>query len=347
MLPFASTDAPIVMRFGALGDMVMLVPMLNWLAATTGAPVDIIGSGGWTKPLLSGVDSVNQLHLLSSRKTPYLFNRSQQELVQWLKTQHPRPVIICETEPKSRWLVERAGYGPDEMFWAGDLPIQAGEHWVQRWLRLACLCYGQRWEPGIAHTYTHQGWLPASGAAREDFQQWVQARGWQQAELLLIQPGNKRTMRRGRAERQSNPKFWPDDYWVAVAQWLCTQHPQAQVLFCGSPEEAEYIDRLSAACNHPRVHNLARDLPIPRLLALLEKAQGLISVDTGPAHAAAAAGCPTVVLFADKDPALWQPYTGPAAVIPLQASSQSMADISVAEVQQAWQQLSLSTAGHG
>lgn len=342
MLPFDRSHAPIVMRFGALGDMVMLVPMLNWLARFTGQQVDVVSSGGWTKPLLSAVSAVGDLHLLSSRKTPYVFNRSQKDLVQWLRAQKPRPVIICETEPKSRWLAERAGYDPDLMFWAGDLPTLPDEHWVERWLRLAHLCYGQRWNPAVAKEYTRQGWLPATAEARQDYRQWIQGRGWGGADLILIQPGNKRTMRNARAERQSNRKFWPDKRWVAVARWLCEQQPQAHILFCGSPEEAEYIDRLTQACAQPRVHNLAHDLPIPRLLALLENALGLISVDTGPAHAAAAAGCPTLVLFADKNPALWKPYAGAAPVRPLQAGSRFMADIQVHEVLEGWRQLTAS-----
>lgn len=339
MLPFTPSTAPIVIRFGALGDMVMLVPMLNWLAEHTGQRIDLVSSGGWTAPLLTGVDAVGQLKLLSSRKTPYWLNRSQQGLVDWLRAQNPRPVIICETDQKSRWLVERAGYSPDHMFWAGDFARKNGEHWVERWLRMAHLCYGQTWSPDVPRARTREGWLPATASARADCDAWLQAKGWSEAELILLQPGNKRTMKNSKAERKANLKFWPDAQWVALAHQLREQHPQAQIMFCGSPEEAEYIDRLTAACAHPRVHNLARDLPIPRLLALLERAHSLISVDTGPAHAAAASGCPTVVLFADKDPALWRPYAGPAPVHPLQASSQIMADIAVAEVLQAWQRL--------
>ena len=47
-----------------------------------------------------------------------------------------------------------------------------------------------------------------------------------------------------------------------------------------------------AAGNDPRMHNLGSELPIPRLLALIEDAHSMVSVDTGPAHAAAALGLP-------------------------------------------------------
>jgi ADP-heptose:LPS heptosyltransferase len=49
-------------------------------------------------------------------------------------------------------------------------------------------------------------------------------------------------------------------------------------------------------------------LPIPRLLALLARAAGLITVDSGPAHAAAAVGCPQVVLFGKALPSLYRPW---------------------------------------
>jgi heptosyltransferase-2/heptosyltransferase-3 len=43
------------------------------------------------------------------------------------------------------------------------------------------------------------------------------------------------------------------------------------------------------------------------LLPLLERADGMIAIDTGPTHAAAALGCPTVALFGKSDPVLYRP----------------------------------------
>jgi heptosyltransferase-2/heptosyltransferase-3 len=50
---------------------------------------------------------------------------------------------------------------------------------------------------------------------------------------------------------------------------------------------------------------------------LLERATSLVSVDTGPAHAAAALKCPTVALFGTSDPLLYRPggVTTPAVVL--------------------------------
>jgi heptosyltransferase-2/heptosyltransferase-3 len=64
-------------------------------------------------------------------------------------------------------------------------------------------------------------------------------------------------------------------------------------------------------------HNVADGLPIGILLPLLERASSLISVDTGPAHAAAALNCPTVALFGESDPLLYRPggVTTPAVTL--------------------------------
>lgn len=51
-------------------------------------------------------------------------------------------------------------------------------------------------------------------------------------------------------------------------------------------------------------------------MALAEIADGMLSVDTGPAHVAAAMGCPLVVLFGAQPLSLWLPRspTGSAVI---------------------------------
>jgi ADP-heptose:LPS heptosyltransferase len=51
----------------------------------------------------------------------------------------------------------------------------------------------------------------------------------------------------------------------------------------------------------------AAELPLPRLLALCARSHSMISVDTGPAHAAAALGLPLVVLFGAHSQQQWLP----------------------------------------
>ena len=58
--------------------------------------------------------------------------------------------------------------------------------------------------------------------------------------------------------------------------------------------------------------DLAGELTLKALAALLKRCDFLVSCDSGPVHIAAAVGTPVVVLFGSKDPgskpARWGPY---------------------------------------
>jgi heptosyltransferase-2/heptosyltransferase-3 len=93
-----------------------------------------------------------------------------------------------------------------------------------------------------------------------------------------------------------------------------------------------------------RLYNVADDLPVPRLVALLAHAAGLITVDSGPAHVAAAVGCPLVVLFGKASVSLYRPWGTGADVRVLEGQVGGEADmrgIGVRAVVSAWDQLKL------
>jgi ADP-heptose:LPS heptosyltransferase len=85
----------------------------------------------------------------------------------------------------------------------------------------------------------------------------------------------------------------------------------------------------------------AAALPIGRLKALLEIAHSMVSVDTGPAHLAAAVGCPLVVLFGARPPLMWAPRSasGSAVVVVGGLPGQRVDDIDTAQVMTAWRSL--------
>ena len=134
--------------------------------------------------------------------------------------------------------------------------------------------------------------------------------------LLLVQPGNKRTMRRGLRRRPSNTKWWPETRWAAVLEALARMHPKAAILMLGVPQEYDLNEQIIALAGTSNAVNLACDLPVRRLVALQARASAMISVDTGPAHSAAAVGCPVLVLFGPSNapPTRPDPDTGPDAV---------------------------------
>lgn len=84
------------------------------------------------------------------------------------------------------------------------------------------------------------------------------------------------------------------------------------VLITGGPEERVAAERIAGA--NARAVSFAGHSALADLPALYAEAALLVSNDSGPAHFAAAAGLPTIVLFGPETPKLYQPL-GPSRAI--------------------------------
>jgi heptosyltransferase-2/heptosyltransferase-3 len=144
-----------------------------------------------------------------------------------------------------------------------------------------------------------------------------------------------------------NHKYWPNERWAEVLRHVRRQNPDYSIVLLGTGPEYALNEEVASLANVPRLYNAADDLPIPRLVALLARGAGLITVDSGPAHAAAAVGCPMVVLFGKALPSLYRPWgTAQADVKVLRgevAGAPDMLGIEAASVIAAWSGLKLRT----
>ena len=123
---------------------------------------------------------------------------------------------------------------------------------------------------------------------------------------------------------------------------VAQSEPEAEVSLMGVPSKSRINEAILDPTTTRRARNVARDLPLHRLLALQERAIGMISVDTGPAHSAGALGCPLVVLFGTADPDHYAPRSPGDAVVCLRGHDHhgaSMLAISVDQVVDAWSTL--------
>ena len=87
---------------------------------------------------------------------------------------------------------------------------------------------------------------------------------------------------------------------------------------------------------------VALHLPLRRLFPLCEVAHSMISVDTGPAHVAAAVGSPLVVLFGNNSPRHWLPRSfcgSPVIGLGGAPGFRHVNQISVQAVFEAWRSL--------
>ncbi len=305
----AGNRRPLVMRCGAFGDMVLLTPLIRELAARFGEPVDIVSSGAWTAPLLEGQPGVGTLYLVKSRRRPYLVSPDQWRLVSSLRRRGAGPTWFLDPAGIGKSLLVRAGIGAKWIVDAETLPRLPGEHYLERFWRVAAVMPTALAAPPPAPAaHAIPGCvLEVAPATRRDLDGWLAALGLAGRRLLLVQAGNKRTMRRGDRRRASNTKYWPEERWAAVIDAMAARCPEHAILLLGVPSEHALNEDIRHRARAGRVLNVAADLAVPRLLALLERAEAMVSVDTGPAHAAAAVGLPLVVLFGAAEPELYRP----------------------------------------
>ena len=231
------------------------------------------------------------------------------------------PVYVCEHDAKTYRLL---GLGRVAKKWICPLPAlprRPEEHVVEHLLRFARQTPAALGGETLAHLTgpppDHR--LEPTAAAREDCAAWLAALGLGRAgePMVLIHPGNKKTMRRGHPRRARNIKYWPAENWAAVIRGVRSALPASRVLVSGTARERPLAASIVQACADPQVVNLAGQLSIPRLLALQVRAHSMISVDTGPSHAATAVGCPVVVLIVGNALASCgpRPTSAPAQVV--------------------------------
>ncbi|MGH8295572.1 MAG: glycosyltransferase family 9 protein [Steroidobacteraceae bacterium] len=299
--------------------MIMLSALLEILHRRYGRPCRIIGAGAWTAEIYRSHRDVAEVICLG-RHTAFFLDRRWWRAVRTLRAERAAPVYVCEDFPRKlpriRRLLRWSGTPDshcvfmDEMLAAAQRRAEAPEHWVDRLVALgrctpAAFREGDSPWPEPAPRCAPR--LEISPAERTECEAWLAARGWLGRPLILVQPGNQRTMKSAARPRVSpgDDKAWPVDRWAALLTHVQQRMPQAVVLLVGAPQEMAFLESIRAVAKRSSVDIAV--LPLRRLFALCAVSHCMISVDTGPAHAAAAVGLPLVVLFGASSPRLWQP----------------------------------------
>jgi ADP-heptose:LPS heptosyltransferase len=338
---------PLVIRCGGFGEVVLLTALIEQLHARTGERIDVISSGSWAGPLLRGLGSVGEIRILASRNTPYWLDFRQQQLVRWLRSRGAGPTWCCDNHDAGRDLLRRAGIADDYVCDSRAFAFEMTEHFVDRWIRLANLTPPalQGKLPKIATCVPRAARLAITAEQATAHEQWLRRHGLREGGYFVIQAGNKRNTRAGLRSRRSNTKHWPEERWVQLMRGVRERYPDDAIVLLGVRNERGLNDDIARAAQIAGIHNLAGDLPVPVLLPLLRGARGMFSVDTGPAHAAAALGCPTVALFGEASPVLYRPGGVVTPAIALTGEMEgrpSIRGISVQAVIAAWDRLAAS-----
>jgi heptosyltransferase-2/heptosyltransferase-3 len=339
--------SPFVFRLGRVGDTVMLTALLRQLHARYGAKCHVVGAGAWHPQVLQGVPDVERCYTLP-RHLPFAFTATWLRVVSALRRTAPGPVYVCEYDgralEKSRRLLSVSGIDPRRILQLDVDPLRGETHWIDIMRR-----FGERTPAALSaadYPSPPGPWAPSltvTPGERAHCEAWLAARGWGGEPIVLLQPGNQRTMsrRRGRI-RQANAddKAWPIERWGELIRRMHERLPRALLLLLGAGPEVPMLEEIRRAA---KVADVAvASLPLRPTFALCAVAHSMISVDTGPAHAAAAVGLPLVVLFGVQPPAIWTPRSSTGApVVALGGPpvARRVDEIPVEAVLRAWSQL--------
>jgi heptosyltransferase-2/heptosyltransferase-3 len=324
--------------------MVMLSSVLHLLHYRFGRRCLVVGAGTWNSRLYQGHPDVERV-LIFARHLPFILSLTWWRVVWALHRTSPGPIYVCERQPRQLARIRRmlaiSGVDPARCLFIDDV-LNEAEHWIDRFVRL-----GQRTPATLAvaaDPLTMPGMpaprLSVSDAERVELDAWLRRKGWIGRNLVLVQPGNFRSMSRRREQWRSvkaDDKAWPVEKWVSLLRRVHETMPDTVLVLCGAPEEGPMLQEIQRAAGLQDV--VAAELPLRQLLALTESAHSMISVDTGPAHAAAALSLPLVVMFGAESKRQWLPRSpSGSAVVGIGGPpvSNRVDQIGVDEVFNAW-----------
>jgi lipopolysaccharide heptosyltransferase II len=148
--------------------------------------------------------------------------------------------------------------------------------------------------------------LHVSEQAREEVEQLLQQEGIGQGRPLIACHASS---------NNGYSKRWPLPYWATLIDHLVCKDGM-QVVLTGAPGDLPLVESVIHRMHErERVFNLAGKTSLTQLAALLQRADLLISGDSGPMHIAAAVGTPLIAIHGPTDPALTGPVSPTATVL--------------------------------
>jgi ADP-heptose:LPS heptosyltransferase len=292
-------QARLLVFFARVGDLVMLTPCLRALAAD--APLHLLARP-WAAPLLAGQPFLAGIHGCAKPNVPrwrdWLSGSPRARLGASLGAMPWREILVFNAERASvkGWIDGWRGPAP-----LVELPIDhaAGGHMADR----------------LADALRRTGYALPDGPAIPRLEVPPAALAEARARLaplgrrvLALQAGSSLTNRWFR--RQPNLKGLAPAVWAgALARLIAAGRADGAVLLGTAAErgEAQAVLEAVPAAQRAQVHDWTGRVPLGALPATLAACAGCLSVDTGPAHIAAAVGCPTLTVFGPSSAEVYGP----------------------------------------
>lgn len=345
------TPRILIVRAGAIGDTLMATPLVRALRRTYPDACLAFLCSRPALDVLKHNPHLDHVIPLAYRHLPAWLSLEKSRLLRQLRQMQLDWVLALESHPSFLDLARRVG--APHLVAYGPLPGVEGfqraafdpkMHSIENHLRAAA--------PLGVKPSGFEMELHYPGALDDSLQERLTRQGIRKGERLVgIHAGwggRKHSLEHTRL------KSWPPDRFARIARWL-VEEAGARVVLTGSAQDRPLTESIAQRAGTPCL-NLAGELSLLEFAALIRRLDLYLSVDSGPAHMAAALGTRLVTLWG---PAIFEQVrpvagAGPVHILnkrvhcapcygtPLMKSCQDnicMKQIEVAEVEQAIRQI--------
>jgi ADP-heptose:LPS heptosyltransferase len=271
----------LVVRVGALGDTLMVTPLLRALRnRSPKAEIDMLASA-LAAPLLECNTRITRLFSLRGRNWPLALSPEKQRLQRQLRARNYDLAIVLESAPRYRHLIERIGARRILSF--DETPFDALRHAIVNNMRVAGLEAPQPEDLDMD--------LPLSPADLASAQN-----------LLRDLPKPRIGVHMGwgplgkKRDQETRLRGWHHSNFTKLLRTIL-DHSAGSIVLTGSPQDAPVTQQVCQKLDSPRLHSIAGQTRIRELAAVIKNLDLFVSVDSGPCHMAAALGTPLVVLW--------------------------------------------------
>ncbi len=304
----ALPDRTLVIRFGRIGDILVVTPVLRALRrASPTMRVDMLTTDEG-RAVLAHNPNVTAVHVLRARRPHRLINPERRRLERHLSALLFDAVVLLEGAERYRDLAGRIGARRVYGYARRDAP--AGPHEAERGSGHELdNAFAVLERMGVAPDGVHYD-FPVPGPARA------------RADRLLAGAAGRPVIgvhagfHRRRFQRRTHAKAWPVERWADVVGRLARGGERCVVL-TGSRREAGLNRAILRRLPPGLAVDLAGRTDLDTLAGLISRCAVFVAPDTGPAHLAAAVRTPLVALFGPKAPHIMGPLGDDARIIRL------------------------------
>jgi len=276
-----NTGRILVVRVGALGDMLMVTPLLRALHHRYAeAEIDLLASS-LAAPLLEFNPHLKNLFSLRNRNWPLVLSPEKQRLIERLRARQYDLAVLLEEAPHYRRLIQRVL--PRRIASFSEAPFDAAQHAIVNNLRVAGLQAGPAEDLDMELPLTADELATAERMLQDLPKPRIGVHiGWGPL---------------GRKKRQEQRlRGWGHSNFVQLISSILERY-SGSVLLTGSSQDAKDTEPICRLLANQRLRSIAGRTHVRELAAVIKKLDLLVSVDSGPCHMAAALGTPLVVLW--------------------------------------------------